>query len=66
MNRGKQTVKKGIWRIGGRYKKRKRKQKGGAIPFWLIASLAGPILWEVAKPIFKKIIGGRKRRIKRW
>ena len=65
MNRGKQTVKKGIWRIGGRYKKRKRKQKGGAISFGLIASLAGPILGEVAKPIFKKIIGrGRKR--KRW
>ena len=46
-------------------KKRKRKQKGGAIPFGLIASLAGPILSEVAKPIFKKRIGrGRKR--KRW
>ena len=65
MNRGKQTVKKGIWRIRGRYKKRKRKQKGGAIPFGLMAPLAGPILGEVAKPIFKKIIGrGRKR--KRW
>ena len=65
MNRGEQTVKKGIWCIGGRYKKRKRKQKGGTIPFGLIASLAGPILGEVAKPIFKKIIGrGRKR--KRW
>ena len=66
MNRGKQTVKKGIWRIGGRYKKRKRKQKGGAISFGLIASLAGLIIGEVAKPINKKIIGGRKRRIKRW
>ena len=42
MNRGKQSVKKGIWRIGGRYiyiyiyiyiK------KGGAIPIGLIASL---------------------------
>ena len=66
MNKGKQTVKKGIWRIGGRYKKRKRKQKGRANPFGLIASLAGPILGEVVKPIFKKIIGGRKRRIKRW
>ena len=62
MNRGKQAV---IWRIGSRYKKRKRNKKGGAIPFGLIASLADPILGEVAKPIFKKIIGrGRKR--KRW
>ena len=59
MNSGKQTVKKGIWRTGGRYKKRKRKQKDGVIPFGLIASLAGPIFGEVAKPIFKKIIGGR-------
>ena len=65
MNRGKQIVKKGIWRIGDRYKKRKRKQKGGAIPFGLMASLEGPTLGEVAEPILKKIIGrGRKR--KRW
>ena len=65
MNRGKQSVKKGIWCIGGRHKKRKRKQKGGAIAFGLIASLVGPILGEVAKPIFKKIIG-RGRRKRKW
>ena len=47
MNRGKQSVKKGIWHIGGRYIYiKKRKQKGGAIPIGLIASLAGPILGE--------------------
>ena len=51
MNRGKQ-VKKGIWYIEGKYRKRrkKRKQKGGAFPFGLIASLAAPVLGEVAKP----------------
>ena len=27
MNWGKQTVKKGVWYIGGKIKKRKRKQK---------------------------------------
>ena len=64
MNRGRQTVKKGIWRIGGRYKKRKTIQKGGAIPFGLIASLAGPILGEVAKLMFKKIIGRDGKRKK--
>ena len=50
MNRGKQ-VKKGIWYIEGKYRKRrtKRKQKG-AFPFGLIASLAAPVLGEVAKP----------------
>ena len=65
MNRGKQSVKKGIWGIGDRYKKRKRKQKGGAILIGLIAFLVGPILREVAKPIFKKIIG-RRRRMRKW
>ena len=65
MNRGKQSIKKSIWHTGGRYKKRKRKQKGGAIAFGLIASLVGPILGEVAKPIFKKIIG-RGRRKRKW
>ena len=66
MNRGKQ-VKKGIWYIEGKYRKRrkKRKQKGGAFPFGLIASLAAPVLGEVAKPWFKKILGRGKKR-KRW
>ena len=36
---GKQTVKKGIWHIGGRSTLRKRNQKGGAIPPGLLASL---------------------------
>ena len=65
MNKVKQSVEKGIWRIGGRYKKRKRKQKGGTIAIGLIASLTGRILGEVAKPIFKKIIG-RGRRKRKW
>ena len=61
--RGKQSVKKGIWHIGGKYKRaprRKRRQKGGAIPFGLLASILG----EIAKPISEKILGRglRKRR----
>ena len=64
--RAKQSIKRGVLHIRGNYKrpKKKRKQKGGAIPFGLIASLAGPILGEVAKPIFKKIIRRGKRRKK--
>ena len=58
MNRGKQVVK------GGKKRKRK-KQKGGAIPLGLLASFAGPVIGEIAKPIFKKILGRRKRK-KRW
>ena len=58
--RGKQSVRKGVWYIGGKYKrasKRRKKQTGGAISFGLIASLAAPVLGEVAKPIFKRILG---------
>ena len=61
-------MKNGVWYIGGK-KRKKQKQNGGAISFGLIASLTGPILGEVAKPIFKKIIGGkikRRRRPIKW
>ena len=53
MRRGKQTVKKGIWYIGG--KKRKKKKQGSVIPFGLITSLAAPVLGEIAKSVFKTI-----------
>ena len=45
-------------------KTKKKKQKGSAIPYsGLIASLAAPVLGEIAKPVFKTIFGrGRKRR----
>ena len=71
MPRGRQSVKKGVWHIGGRYKRPKKgKQKGGAFPFGLIVSLAAPILGEVAKPILGKILGRgikkRRRRTRRW
>ena len=60
--RGRQSVKRGIWHIGGR---RSKRQKGGALPFGLLAGLAGPILGEIVKPIFGKILGrGLKRRRK--
>ena len=60
---GRQSIKKGIWNIGGR-----KRQRGDAFPLGLVASLAGPILGEVAKPIFKTILGrGIKRRgRRRW
>ena len=55
--RGKQSVKRGIWRIGGRKKYKREKQKGGAIPFGLLASIAAPVLGEIAKPLLGKILG---------
>ena len=58
MSRGKQYVKKGVWYI----REKKRKQKGGAIPFGLIASLTAPVLGEVAKPILGKMFGRGRRR----
>ena len=62
MSRGKQSVRKGVWYIGG--KKRRKKQKGKGFPIGLLASVGLPILSEIAKPVFKKIIG-RGRRSKR-
>lgn len=53
--RGKQYVKKGVWCIGGKKRKyRKKYQKGGALSIGLITSAAAPFLGEIAKPIFKK------------
>ena len=57
--RGKQSVKKDVWYIGGRkrYRKRtKRGQRGRGLPIGLIASAAAPFLGEITKPIFKKIL----------
>ena len=56
MNRGKQVVKIGIWQ------KKKKKTNRWCNSFGLIASLAAPILREVAKPIFKTILGRGKRK----
>ena len=63
--RGKQSVKKGVWYIVGRkrYRKRtKRGQRGKGLPIGLIASVAAPFLGEIAKHIFKKTFGGRRKR----
>ena len=66
MPRGRQSVKKGVWYIGGRYRRApKRRQKGGAIPIGLIAPLAAPVLGEIAKPILGKILGRGLRRRRR-
>ena len=60
--RGKQSVKKGIWYLGGR-KKTKKRQRGKGFPLGLLASIEAPILGEFAKPILGKILGrGRRRR----
>ena len=59
--RGKQSVRKGIWYIGGKRKRapKRKKQKGGAIPFGLLASIGAPILREIVKPLLGKILGRR-------
>ena len=47
------------------YWREKRRQRGGAIPIGPLASIGGPILGEMAKPILGKIFGrGKKRRRK--
>ena len=63
-NRGKQSVKKGIWYFGGKKEKKKqKKQRGKGFPIDLLASAAAPFLGEIAKPIFKTIFSrGRRKR----
>ena len=59
-----QSVRKGVWYIGGRKgrgRKIYRKQRGKGFPIGLIASAAAPFLGEVAKPLLKKRFGGRRR-----
>ena len=63
--RGKQSIRKGVWYIGGRKRRGRkiyRKQRGRGLPLGLIASAAASFLGEVAKPILKKIFGGRRGR----
>ena len=52
--KGRKSVKKGVWYIGGKRKYRKRRQQGKGFPIRLLASAAAPILGEVAKPLSKK------------
>ena len=61
---GKQSIRKGVWYISGRKRRGRkiyRKQKRKGLPIGLIAS-AAPFLGETAKPLFKKFLGGGKRR----
>ena len=54
--RGKQSVRKGVWYIGGRNRRRRKiysTQRNRGFPIGLIASAAAPFLGEIAKPILK-------------
>ena len=67
--RGRQSVRKGVWYLGGRRRKRikrgKKGQRGAFFPLaGLLGAATGPIIGEIAKPLLKKFIGGRRRR--RW
>ena len=64
-NKREPSVRKGVWYIGGRKRRGRkiyRKQRGKGIPIGLIAYAAAPFLGEIAKPLFKKCFGGRRRR----
>ena len=63
----KQSVKKGVWYIGGR-RRRTRRQKWDFLPIArLLGSVAAPLIGKIAKPILRKIVGGKmvKRRRRR-
>ena len=62
--RRKQSVRRGVWYLGGRRRKIKiKRHKGSAFPLMgLLVAAATPILSEVAKPLFRQFIGGRRRK----
>ena len=52
--RGRQSVRKGIWYLGGRRRIRRGKkgQRGGFLPLvGLLGAAAGAVLGEIAKPL---------------
>ena len=53
----KQSVRRGIWYIGS--KRKRRRQKGGAFP---IVALATPILSSIGSITIKKLFGGKRKR----
>ena len=62
--RRKQSVRRGVWYLGGRRRKIKiERHKGGAFSLMgLLVAAATPVLSEVAKPLLRQFIGGRRRR----
>ena len=57
----KQSVRRGVWYIGGR--QNRRRQRGGFLP---IGPLAAPILGSLDGVVIKKIFGGKRRRRRRY
>ena len=55
----KQSVKRGIWYIGGR----RKRQRGDVFP---LAALAAPILGNLGSIGLKKIFGGKIRQRRRY
>ena len=61
-----QSVKKGVWYLGGRKKKRvvwKKQKKFKGSPLGPLASVRVPFVGEIAKPIIKKILVEEKEDI---
>ena len=56
----KQSVRNGVWYIGGRRRSR-RGQKGGFLPIaGLLCSVAASLIGEIAKSILRKTVNGRR------
>ena len=60
--KGKQSVRKGVWYMGGRKRlkqRTKRGQIGKGLPIGLLISAAAPLLGEVTKPLLKRFLTGK-------
>ena len=64
--RGRRSVRKDFWYLGCRRRirggKRGHRGEGGLPLAGLLGAAAGPIIGEIAKPLLKKFIDGRRRR----
>ena len=58
--RRRQSVRRGVWYMGSRRKR--RKQTGGLFP---VGALAAPILGTLGGVVIKKLFGGKRRRRRR-
>ena len=60
--KGKQSVRKGVWYISGKRRRKKKRQIGRCVPIGILvsAAAAASFIGEIAKPILKNVFDETK------